>query len=156
MPKLHLKRTPEEETNHQARKRRRKEKKSEKKARRVDSQGADRNGRKWSSSDEEPGPFRTNTDGGVGVDYERIRAEMEDAKFREKLFDALGDDEHLDSVEARLNDYAHVPQHWRSGRGHTTSHPYNDSGDVESFLKMDPRHMDDDEYAEWIRLGMYR
>lgn len=79
--------------------------------------------------------------------------------FREKMFDALGDDERLDSVEARFNDFASVPERWR-----TSSSPRMGAGtkgqarayDDDELLKLDPRYMDEEEYAEWIRAGMYR
>lgn len=73
--------------------------------------------------------------------------QIEERQFREKMFDAMGDDERLDGLETHFNDFAHVPDRWkRSDLGY--------EGD--EYLKMDPNAMDDDEYAEWIRIGMYR
>ncbi|KAF9529712.1 hypothetical protein CPB83DRAFT_789492, partial [Crepidotus variabilis] len=92
------------------------------------------------------------------MDYEALKAEVEDRRFREKMFDALGDDERIDGLEARLNDFAHVPEHWRSsstaglGKNKTRAQVY----DEDEFLTMDPSTMDDEEYAEWVRIGMYR
>lgn len=77
---------------------------------------------------------------------------MEEIRFRAKMFDAFADDERLDSLEARLNDYAHVPGHWRT---ESSKARFNVSGDDE-WLKMDPQDMDEEEYAEWVRMGMYR
>ncbi|KAI0753517.1 hypothetical protein C8Q80DRAFT_517429 [Daedaleopsis nitida] len=79
-------------------------------------------------------------------DYDRIRAEVEEARFREKLWGALGDDERLDSVEASLNDYAHVPRRWRGGGMER----------MDDELGVDPQYMEDEDYAEWVRAGMWR
>lgn len=156
MPKLHLKRTPEEEAAHQARKRRKKEKKSEKRAQETcRTRDDDLDSRKWASSEEEIPD--DNMKSRFKVDYERIQAEIEEQRFREKMFDALGDDERLDSVETRMNDYAHVPDRWRSG-GSTGARggPSEDYYDIDTFIHLDPQSMDDEEYAEWVRLGMHR
>ncbi|KAI9441651.1 hypothetical protein H4582DRAFT_1934022 [Lactarius indigo] len=83
--------------------------------------------------------------GGLDAD-----ATAEDERFQQKLWDALDDDnDRLDGIEARLNEYAHVPRRWR-GVG---SREYNlDSmGGVDD----DPRFMNDDEYAEWVRVGIW-
>ncbi|EFI28213.1 hypothetical protein CC1G_14238 [Coprinopsis cinerea okayama7 len=102
--------------------------------------------RKWASSDDEemPGPMPSGSGPSRGQDGYRsttdddtLRAEVEERMFREKMFDALGEDERLDGIEAQFNDfsdYIHIPH-----RG-----------------KVDPTSLDDDEYAEWVRLGMYR
>jgi hypothetical protein len=74
----------------------------------------------------------------------------EDDTFREKLWDALGDDDRLDAVEAQLNEYAHVPRRWR-GASSQVHDPDSMAGPDD-----DPRLMDDDEYAEWVRVGMWR
>jgi len=73
-------------------------------------------------------------------DYERIQRELEEANFRAKLFDAMEDDERLDSMEARFNAYR-VPARWASTGTRT-------QGD-------NPDYMNEDEYAEWIRRGMW-
>ncbi|GLB37718.1 hypothetical protein LshimejAT787_0407690 [Lyophyllum shimeji] len=173
MPKLRLKRTPEEEAAHQLRKKRRKEAKRQRKHGFSDNYSEsshkrprqeDSTSRPWALSDDEPledddrepGPSHAryrSTD----PDYGKLQAELEEQRFRAKMFEAFEDDERLDSLEARLNDYAHVPERWRTG---ATSRPgravYDDDVGMDDFLKMDPRYMDDEEYAEWIRLGMYR
>lgn len=112
--------------------------------------------RQWRLS--EPVIFRTPQDSGAAyepnepstsstshkrsstTDYERIQKELEEANFRAKLFDAMEDDERLDAIEARFNAYR-VPERWES------------TGTKSS--KDNPDYMDDDEYAEWIRRGMW-
>ncbi|KAF9486013.1 hypothetical protein BDN70DRAFT_846982 [Pholiota conissans] len=176
--KLKLKRTPEEEAEHRLRKERRKEKKRK---RGHDDHGATHAGPstkkrhddgdatshvKWASSDEDeepeygPQPAHSHPphtqprSSAHKPDYDALQAEIEERMFREKMFDALGDDERLDSVEARLNDYAQVPDRWRTRESASKPRPHAFEGD--DFLKMDPSVMDDEEYAEWIRVGMYR
>ncbi|KAF9031206.1 hypothetical protein BDZ89DRAFT_984820 [Hymenopellis radicata] len=122
MPKLHLKRTPQEEA-HYARKRQRRREKLE----------------RANDDHSRPGPS----------DYTKIQAEIEEARFREKMSLAFEDDERLDSLEARMNDFAHIPMRW----GGTASKNVYEGDD---YLKMDPLQMDDEEYAEWVRVGMYR
>jgi hypothetical protein len=74
---------------------------------------------------------------------------VEEESFQEKLWDALRDDERLDGVEARLNDYAYIPRRWRGVSS-------RDSPDTVGGLGDDPNLMNDDEYAEWMRTGMWR
>ncbi|KAG2153281.1 hypothetical protein DEU56DRAFT_476433 [Suillus clintonianus] len=81
-------------------------------------------------------------------DYDTILSELEDTRFREKMWDALRDDERLDGIDARFNDYAHVPDRWRANGA--------SGGSPADQMDMDPRFMDDDAYAEWIRDGMWR
>lgn len=52
---------------------------------------------------------------------EQIRIEIEEARFRSKLFDAMEDDQRLDMLEASFN--AHIPARWSSspGAGPSTS-----------------------------------
>ncbi|KAL1745048.1 hypothetical protein HDZ31DRAFT_37248 [Schizophyllum fasciatum] len=85
------------------------------------------------------------------ADPDVLRAELEEQAFREKMFDALGDEERLDGVEAQFNDYAHVPHRWGGSSPRARS-----NHDEDSFLHTDPQHLDEEEYAEWVRLGMYR
>ncbi|KAF8952520.1 hypothetical protein BDZ97DRAFT_1878206, partial [Flammula alnicola] len=57
----------------------------------------------------------------------------------------------------RLNDFAQVPERWRTaGSGATAGKTRANIYDGDEFLTMDPRLMDEEEYAEWIRVGMYR
>ncbi|KAG5647076.1 hypothetical protein DXG03_001446 [Asterophora parasitica] len=173
MPKLHLKRTPEEEAAHQLRKKQRREVKakrnhglkasgepSRKRSRHRDTTPE----RPWASSDDEPhaenyresGPSSSSyhASSSVKPDYEKIRAELDEQRFREKMASAFDDDERLDSLEARFNDFSHIPGRWRADGSKTAKPVYDDAPD--EFLKMDPRYMDDEEYAEWVRIGMYR
>ena len=160
MTKLKFKRTEEEEAEHQARKERRREKKRKRERaqscssskRHHTDEHSEHPSRKWAPSDED----------GIesipqGVDYDFLKAEIEERRFREKMFDALGDDERLDGIGARYNDFVHLPMHWQHASTSSfekakTTHVYG--GD--EYLKLDPNAMDDEEYAEWIRKGMYR
>lgn len=180
--KLKLKRTPEEEQQHRLRKERRREKRkrrddhysthrasSSKKAH-ID-KDEDDPPRKWASSDEDefefgPQPAATTTSHippsqsrAYKPDFDTIKAQIEEDMFREKMFEAMGDDERLDSVEAHFNDFARVPGRWRTPGSSAQSGARGTSGDMlddEGLFKLDPRHMDDEEYTEWIRAGMYR
>ena len=161
MGKLHLKRTPEEALASARRKQRKLDTKRRKEqpysTRRAktstdydyvfDIDGVPRSG----ASDDDAGPS-THYGGASKPDPDVLRAEMEEQAFREKMFDALGDDERLDGIEAQFNDYAHVPNRW-GGSATTRERVYHDE---DSFLHTDPQHLDDEEYAEWVRLGMYR
>ncbi|KAJ8076599.1 hypothetical protein PM082_001022 [Marasmius tenuissimus] len=178
MPKLHLKRTPEEEA---ARRLRKKEKKAEKRRRRNNSSNrhdakrhrtssTSHNGRKWASDDEddEIGPHPAGPSSSKSQhhpdsfysdhyahaskpDYEAIQTELEEQRFREKLSSAFDEDEAFDSLEARFNSFAHVPKHWG---GHSSKPKPN--YDSDEFLKLDPMSLDEEDYIEWIRRGMYR
>jgi hypothetical protein len=81
-------------------------------------------------------------------DYDAIRAQLEEERFREKMWGAFEDDERLDGVEARLNDFAHIPNRWRDDGGRSTK--------VDGNLDVDPQHIGEEEYAEWVRAGMWR
>jgi len=159
--KLKLKRTPEEEAEHLLRKEQKREKKRKREQGQYKSSSKryhseDVPSRKWASSDEEEvcGPQQATSSRShkYPSNYDALKAEIEEQMFREKMFDALGDDERLDSVEAQFNDFAHVPDHWRSDKGKAKARVYDDEGP----LNLDPRTMDDEEYAEWVRAGMYR
>ncbi|TBU31928.1 hypothetical protein BD311DRAFT_716049 [Dichomitus squalens] len=161
--KLRLKRTPAEQAEHDLRKARRTARKAAKHRRQRDEDEYDesdshshRKKRRRTSvgvssndiddSDSEYGPQPASSHRAHKPDYDRIQAEIEEQRFRDKLWGALGDDERLDSVEASLNSYAHVPRRWRGGG----MERMDDESDV------DPRYMEDEEYAEWIRAGMWR
>lgn len=168
--KLHLKRTPQDEASPESLKRKKKERKAKRKHNfdQADSSSHkhprtdEDTSRRWASSDDEPAAEYDHQPGSssmkhsehypsVKPDYDQIRAEIEDQRFRERMFEALEDDERLDSLEARLNDYAHVPDRWGLPASRKPGN-YN----VDDFLTMDPSTMDEEEYAEWIRVGMYR
>ncbi|KAG6841412.1 hypothetical protein C0991_011306 [Blastosporella zonata] len=171
MPKLRLKRTPEEEATHQLRKQQRKQEKRKRKHENHHHHHPEKrhrpepDERPWASSDDEPpldcdrepGPSHAHNHGFRNPNYEKIRAELEEQQFRQKMFEAFEDDERLDSLEARLNDFAHVPGRWRADGSKPGKAVYDDHGVAgDDFLRADPRYMDDEEYAEWVRAGMYR
>lgn len=98
MPKLRLKRTPDEQLAHDLRKRRRK------------------------------------------------HADTDDSDdFHQRFSLAFEDDDRLDALEARFNEYAHVPHRWGG-----PSRPTN------KYEGEDPNLMEEEEYVEWMRAGMYR
>lgn len=112
-------------------------------------------------SDEEYGPQAAQAGPSTtGMDYARILAELEERRFREKLADAMEADafddrvypDRLDNVESRMNDYAHVPRRWQSGSRVHMERVYDDGDE----RMEDPHLMEDEEYSEWIRRGMWR
>lgn len=80
----------------------------------------------------------------TGTSYGQIQKELEEANFRAKLFDAMDDDERLDSIEARFSAYR-IPDRWKD----------DDSNSRDNKDTGDPNYMDDEEYAEWVRRGMW-
>jgi hypothetical protein len=171
--KLNLKRTPEEALQHRLRKERRGTKRrhsshgdlkpqagtSSKRSHNYEQDAGP--SRKWASSDEDdeaecgPQPANISTNSKTHAqkpDYDALKAELEQEMFRQKMFDAMEDDGRLDSIEAQFNEFVQVPERWRtSGTGKNKMNVLEDG-----YMKMDPRYMDDEEYAEWIRVGMYR
>lgn len=156
--RLRLKETPEEREQRKAKEERRAARKKQKRGPELHFDYVnDVEDRQWTLS--EPTIYRTPNDTGVSYhqdaesgpsssrkdkrrdpNYEQIKKELEEANFRAKLFDAMDDDERLDSIQARFNAY-HVPDRWQdSGPSNSTDNP---SG------------MDEDEYAEWVRRGMW-
>lgn len=77
--------------------------------------------------------------------FRRMQAAF-DESFQERMFAAMEDDERLDTLESRFNDYAHVPRRWRGGG----------MDRMDDELGMDPNVMEDEAYAEWVREGMWR
>ncbi|KAJ7502970.1 hypothetical protein B0H11DRAFT_2274388 [Mycena galericulata] len=168
MPKLHLKRTPQEDADHRSYKKRKRESSRRKSPELSGSRSTDKPTRKWDSSDSDSegvyGPHPPQSEAGPSSqplhpessykpDYEAIRAELEEARFREKMAGAFEDDGRLDSLEAQMNEYAHIPDRWKTGRVRAD---YEHATAADDIFKLDPRHMDEEEYAEWIRAGMYR
>ena len=161
MTKIKFKRNAEEEAQYQARKNIRRERKRKREHYHADSSKQHRSDdpsskptRKWASSDEEQ-DFEPKPSGSRGPSYEALQAEIEERRFREKMFDALGDDERIDELEARFNHFTHIPDRWKpSGSGKEKVRAQMYEGD--EYLKVDPNALDDEEYAEWIRIGMYR
>ncbi|KAI5115928.1 hypothetical protein M0805_009864 [Coniferiporia weirii] len=91
---------------------------------------------------------------------EAARARAEQERFDEKMRDALEDDglldplQRLDGVEARLNTYAHIPRRWRgTDEGFSTGLWMEDARED---IGLEPWQMNDDEYSEYIRAGMWR
>ena len=157
MGKLHLKHTPAEEAERALRKARKAARRSKKRSHLsegVSKHGDSSSGQGRNASDSYPNedvygpPPPPPLSSAHKPDYDTILNELEEARFREKMWDALGDDERLDAIDARFNDYAHVPNRWRTNAAR--------GGDPADHQDMDPRFMDDDEYAEWIRDGMWR
>ena len=161
--KLKLKRTPAEQAAHDARKASKAARKAAKRSRPYydlpDAKGSSRaHKRSKGSPSYDPYDDHVQDDEAYGpppppsssrnqkLDYDEIQAQVEEERFREKLWGALGDDERLDSVEAKLNDYAHIPRRWRSGG----------MDRMEDDHTIDPRFMEDEDYAEWVRVGMWR
>jgi hypothetical protein len=158
MPKLRLKRTPEEELAHQLRKRAKRDSKSKRKSRLTDDLDT-HDTRKWHSSDEESihytrdtGSSRAGPSNYKHNDYDAYCAEEE--QFREKMAEAFMDDERLDSLEARFNEYIHIPTHL-GGPNTGKRRTFDDLLD-DSFMSLDPNAMDEEEYSEFVREGMYR
>ena len=161
MTKIKFKRTAAEEAQHQARKEIRRERKRKREHCQTGSSKhyradvpSSRHTRKWTSSDEEH-EYEPEPSGSQSPNHEALQAEIEERRFREKMFDAMGDDERLDGLETRFNHFAHIPDRWKSsGLGKEKAREQMYEGD--EYLKMDPNAFDDEEYAEWIRIGMYR
>jgi hypothetical protein len=75
------------------------------------------------------------------VDLDQLRATMEDERFRDKLADAMYDDSPYDAVHASFTAYPQVPNRWRL-------QPDN--------VGVDTSAMTEEEYAEFVRRGMWR
>lgn len=135
MGKLHLKETPEERAERKWRKAKRTEHKARKHRRHAETSWDDGGG-----GEEGWVPPASASK----IDLDKIREEIEERRFREKLFGAMeeDDDARLDAIETTMNAYVHIPERWKTP---STSH---DMGD--------PNLMTDDEYTEWIREGMWR
>ncbi|GBE80887.1 hypothetical protein BKA93DRAFT_731964 [Sparassis latifolia] len=170
--KLHLKPTPAEEAEHEWRKAQKAARRAAKK-RRPNEYSSDEDGRakrrradsshshtgtthkqahdEYGFDTEEeygppPPPSVSSSHRARKPDYDHIYAQMQEERFREKMWGALEDDERLDAVESRLNAYAHVPRRWRGGG----MDRMDDDADI------NPQMMEDEDYAEWIRAGMWR
>lgn len=166
MPRLHLKETPEERAARKWRKRRKAERKAHRLHRHVQGDGnpSQRPPRDAGDiheethrnmgvglEDESEGEGWVPPEGSTKIDPDALRAEVEERLFREKLFDAMEDDydHRLDGVEAQFNKYGYVPDRWKK---------HAQAGGHDQFDRppADPHEMTDDEYAEWIREGMWR
>lgn len=138
MPKLHLKRTPEEEAERAWRKERKAERKAKRHARRAAADDADDQPR--ASSSKQPDEQRMGEDSFTS----KLRDAMED----DGLFDPSS---RLDSMHANMNTYDHIPRRWRGtdSAGIWMEEAADDMG-------VQPHQMNDDEYAAYIRAGMWR
>ncbi|KAI0302361.1 hypothetical protein B0F90DRAFT_1816567 [Multifurca ochricompacta] len=114
--RLRLKRTPAEQAERDLRKARKASKRAAFGHRRAQDADLDSDTRTPKRSDivdnidsdfgfSNPGPSTSRYD---------FHATGLEEQFQEKLWDALGDDDRLDAVEARLNEYAHVPRRRRN------------------------------------------
>jgi len=112
MPKgLRLKTTRAEQAEHELRKARRAAKKATSRHQLAQGTDFDLEGRRSKRRDERDRP---SLDPGTSTSRHNARGvPVAEDSFQERLWDALGDDDRLDAVEARLNEYAHVPRRWR-------------------------------------------
>ena len=161
MPKLHLKRTPAEEEERARRKARKAQKRARRRDRDSDRSRSPRRRKYYDDdlSEGEPGPSRPRPRD-ESYDSEAGRARAEQDEFDAKMRDALEDDamldpmQRLDGVEARLNAYAHIPRRWRgTDEGFSAGLWMEDALDE---IGLQPWQMNDDEYADYIRAGMWR
>jgi hypothetical protein len=155
MPKgLRLKRTPAEQAERDLRKARKAAKKAASRQRLSQDANFNPDGKRSVSVGDakddldptflDPGPSTSRHGGHT--------APVTDDSFHERLWDAFGDDERLDNIEARMNEYAYVPRRWGGVSPHASG-PYTTDGGLDDD---DPALMNDDEYAEWVRVGMWR
>jgi hypothetical protein len=181
MPKLNLKRTRAEEEEHRLRKERKAARKARSRANRPslsfgdaggDNAGPSRSGSPYHkrqrnqhptidplhdptffssfSSDEDDGElYGPQPSTSHKPDYDAIRARLEEERFREKMYGAFEDDAGIYGVEERLNQFVHVPERWRGPAERV-------NGAVGAGVDIDPQYMDDEEYAEWVRMSMWK
>lgn len=150
MGKLHLKRTPAEQAEHELRKARRAARKAAKRSRQHEDysdteEGSSSSRKKHKTFDAEDDESSYNPQA-YKADYDHIAAQLEEERFREKMWGAFGDDERLDSVEASLNSYAHIPRRWHGGG----------MDRMDDELHISPQMMEEEDYAEWVRAGMWK
>ena len=139
--KLHLKRTPAEQAEHDLRKAR--------KAARKAARAAPYITRRHTESDDDYGPqpapsaSRTSQDAHHEGDSD-VFARLEEERFREKLAEAMGEDEYVHGLHSRFEAYdtGRVPKRWQGYDAETES--------------VNPALMEEEEYAEYIRAGMWR
>ncbi|KAG9312125.1 hypothetical protein JVU11DRAFT_7413 [Chiua virens] len=140
MTKLRLKRTPAEELERAQRKAHKAAKKAAKRKRKEGGYDSLDDTAAGPSTGKKKHAAAAFSDGSHNPDYDAIRAELEEMQFREKMWGALEDDERLGGIDSRFNGYSHIPDRWAPDK--------HDSAD--------PQYMGDDEYAEWIREGMWK
>ncbi|KAF7979003.1 hypothetical protein HWV62_43961 [Athelia sp. TMB] len=181
MPKLHLKRTPAEEAEHQWRKEhkaaRRTARGDKPKSKRHRNRSLDRDETRSRSSSSSRSHKRSRRDTitpprdinntlydsdediqygpqpstSYGPDYEAIRAQLEEERFREKMYGAYEDDVGLYGVAEQMNQFAYVPDRWRGPEV-----PGAKGVRLGDETGPNPQLMDDEEYAEWVRHNMWK
>lgn len=158
MGKLKLKRTPEEQAAHDLRKAQRQARKASKRRRMAVDDALDDDDRlhkkrraddtfaehEYVFDEDDFTPYQSHRS--HKPDYDYIQAQVEEERFREKLWGAFGEDERLDTVEASMNSYAHIPRRWRGGG----------MDRMDDELDIDPQMMEEEDYAEWVRASMWR
>ncbi|KAM6502531.1 hypothetical protein JOM56_002508 [Amanita muscaria] len=155
MPKLQFKRTPEEEAARQRKKQKKEERRKKSRGNEEEAESSTRKRRRTEAREDE---FRAEwaNDDPSGSHWDNLLSQVEEELFREKMFDEL-EEERLDSIEARFNDYAHIPNRWKRGSSNRMGiFAFEEPFGMTDCMCGDPLLMDDDEYAEWIRTGMYR
>ncbi|KLO17625.1 hypothetical protein SCHPADRAFT_152158 [Schizopora paradoxa] len=153
MPKLRLKRTAAEEAERE-RKKARKAAKREHKKRRTHSSTHD------DDLDEQFGPQPSSSKQRLEDDDEDFDRRLQEERFQEKLRDAFDDDalydqySRLENMNARMNDYAHIPRRWRGTDDGFSAGEWME--DAAEEIGVETWRMNDDEYAEYIRAAMWR
>ncbi|VDC00328.1 unnamed protein product [Peniophora sp. CBMAI 1063] len=134
--KLHLKRTPAEQAEHDLRKAR--------KAARKAARTAPYATRHQSESDDEYGPQPASSANTYHGDNTDVFARVEEERFREKLAEAMGEDEYVHGLHSRFEAYdaGRVPKRWQGYDAEAES--------------VNPALMEEEEYAEYIRSSMWR
>lgn len=148
MPKLHLKRTPAEEAERAWKKARKQERRAKKRSSRGDVDA---------DHDEPPASSSRYSH---SYDAEKSQQEKDEDAFNDRLRGAMEDDglfdssSRLDGMSAHMNSYSHIPRRWRgTEEGFSTGVWMEDAADD---IGLQPWQMNDDEYAEYIRAGMWR
>lgn len=139
--KLHLKRTPAEQAEHDLRKAR----KAARRAARAAPYATHQN----TESDDEYGPQPAPSAAASSrrmthEDDEDVFARVEEDRFRDKLAEAMGEDEYVHGLHSRFETYeaGRVPKRWQGL-------------DTEAN-NVNPALMEEEEYAEYIRSSMWR
>jgi len=148
MPKLHLKRTPAEEIEHAQRKARKAARKEAKRRHRLGVEETSDNADEHRAKRHNSGRHNYSTNWHVDEELDNknddFQRREENERFQQRMWDELCEQERLDNLETNFNSYSHIPYRWRS------------SAPEEPVLKADPQLMEEEEYAEWIRDGMWR
>lgn len=139
--KLYLKRTPAEQAEHDMRKAR--------KAARRAARAAPYATHQDPESGDEYGPQPALSASGAprNTNYEDdtdIFARVEEERFRDKLAEAMGEDEYVHGLHSRFDAYdaGRVPKRWQGSDAQEET--------------VNPALMEEEEYAEYIRSSMWR